>query len=396
MTKFKNAKIILVIAFVLWRGLLQLTPLVGQRLLGYRENQAYTDLSFYTQDQTLSMANALRSWANFDGVHYINIARGGYQTEARFFPLLPILIKGFTVVTDFFSDSETFLVSGLVLANVFTALSLVMIYKLMRLDYPKKRASFFILFLLIFPSSFFLISVYSESLFLFLLILSFYFARKGQWGRAAVAALLLSLTRLTGILIWPALLYEAAWANKSFSIKELVKNKTKIIKKSWTLAVVPLGLIAFSFFNQLRWGSWSYFLTAHGELGNSRVVNTLVFPLQTIWRYLKILSTLNFTVYEWWVAQLELGIFILMSYLFYHAWERKVRTSYMVFGLLAFALPLFSGTFSGLPRYSLVLFPAFIGLSLTRNRWLKILYSALALPLLLILATLFSRGYFIA
>jgi len=66
--------------------------------------------------------------------------------------------------------------------------------------------------------------------------------------------------------------------------------------------------------------------------------------------------------------------------------------------VLAYLTPTFTGTFSSMPRYVLVLFPGFILLSLwaEKYRWLRILYPILAIPLFILCLLLFTRGFWVA
>src|SRR5258706_5842641 len=93
-------------------------------------------------------------------------------------------------------------------SNCIFLVSLFVFYKIIRFDYPKKVAYLSLVALLVFPTSFFFGSVYTESLFLFLSLLSFYFARKKWWILAGISGMLLSGTRIVGIAIFPVLLWE--------------------------------------------------------------------------------------------------------------------------------------------------------------------------------------------
>ncbi|OGE44282.1 hypothetical protein A3A45_01865 [Candidatus Daviesbacteria bacterium RIFCSPLOWO2_01_FULL_36_8] len=100
--------------------------------------------------------------------------------------------------------------------------------------------------------------------------------------------------------------------------------------------------------------------------------------------------------FEYWIALLELSVFIAVSFLIYLGWKKKLNPSWLIFSLLTFLLPSFSGTFSGLPRYVITIFPIFIVLALIKNRLFKISYGLISPVLLLLLLVLFSRGYFVA
>lgn len=344
--------------FLVWRLLLFVPVVVGAYFLAARQGYNY-----------------LHPWANFDGIHYLSIAQRGYITQAAFFPLYPLLIR---VLGGHFW-------AGFLIANVSFLLSLIVYYKLMRLDYRDSVAKQSILSLLIFPTAFYFASLYSESLFLLFLLCSFYFARKRKWFFASLFAFLLASTRLVGILILPALIYEF-----------VVQEGWHKIRKAFPFLIIPWGLIAYAWFNLKKWGDALYFIRAHGELANSRSVESIVLFPQTIYRYFKILSQLPTSQYEWWIALLELGMFLFVSLLLYYAWKKKVRLSYLIFSFLAFLLPASSGTFTGLPRYAIILFPIYIVLASIKSRGIRTAYLIVSSVLLFILLMFFSRGYFVA
>lgn len=319
-------------------------------------------------------------WANFDGAHFLSIAINGYTFDGRFLPLYPLLIKLFS----FPFSSETYIYTGFLISNLFFLLSLILLYNLVKKEFSERLAKESVIWLLIFPTSFFFVSVYSESLFLFLALLSFYFAQKRKWVFASIAGFLSGITRLTGILILPSLIYEFIKREKS--------NHFKI----FPLFLIPAGLISFAVFCFYKWGDALYFIKAHGSLGNSRSVDFIILPFQTIYRYFKIFFSVPYTQYEFWIALLELSMFVLVSILIYIGWKKKLNPSLLIFSLLAFLLPTLSGTFSGLPRYVITIFPIFIVMALIKNRAFKIIYAPISLSLLVILLILFSRNYFVA
>jgi len=320
------------------------------------------------------------------------IAAKGYTVNAGFFPLFPLLINIFTHlfgqnILPF--DPKQYL-AATVLVNSFFLLSLLIFYKLTKLDYSENIAIWSIVFLLIFPTSFFYSSIYSESLFLLLSLLSFYFARKKKWFLAGTMGMFLSAARVVGIAIFPALLYEYFKENKN------VLNKVAPYIKVQPLFMAPLGLIFYIIYNAYRWGNPFYFIQAQGNFANNRTVNSIVLFPQTIIRYIKILFTVRPNIYEWWVALFELSFFVFALILFYIAWKKKIRISYLIFGILCFLIPVSSGTFSSLPRYIAPIFPLFITLALIKNRVFKIIYCTLSAILLFVFFMLFSKGYYIS
>ena len=65
------------------------------------------------------------------------------------------------------------------------------------------------LLICVFPTSYFFLMPYTESLFFLLAVTAFWGARRGEWAVAATAAALAALTRSVGIVLAPALLVEA-------------------------------------------------------------------------------------------------------------------------------------------------------------------------------------------
>ncbi len=360
-----------VLLVILWRLLLFL-PLLFLRSIPTPADTRYLGIS---------------PWANFDGIQYLSIAMRGYITEARFFPLYPLLIKGIQFIFSLPITPFVFFLIGFFISNAAFLLAALILYKLLRIEYSHKISLMSILFLLLFPTSFFFGSVYAESVFILLAVLSFYFARKRKWILSIVLATLLPITRSVGIVILPALFVEWLLQRKE-------KNKPSFLIP-YSLFIIPIGLIIYATYNFVKWGNWLYFIQAQTELGNSRSAGIILIP-QTLFRYGKMLLTVPVAQYVWHVALLELAVFIFSAVLLYIAYLKKIRLSYLIFALLAFLIPTSTGTFTGLPRYVIILFPMFTVLALIKNKTVKIIYSIISVLLLILLLMLFAKGYYIA
>lgn len=383
-------------AFFIWRLLLFIPLFVGNVFLPYRAGYDFTNVLNKIPPESILNNFLVFPWANFDGVHYLSIAGYGYITEGQFFPLFPILIH---IISSFFGSVMPFgltsFFTALFISNLSFFIALLVFYKLVSLDFSRNIAKWSVIFLLFFPTSFYFASIYSESLFLLLSLLAFYFARKRQWVLVGIFGFLLTATRLVGIIILPVLLYEFFNQEK---VKEVFKTGRwkAMLFKATPLFFMPLAFLGFAWFNWHKWGNAFYFIQNHGTLGNSRSVESIVLFPQTVIRYFKIFTALSPAQYEWWIALLEILVFVFVSIVLYLAWKKSLRFSYILYFLLAFLIPISSGTFSGLPRYVLVLFPVFITLALLKNRYAKIFYSLVGVSILLVLLVFFSRGYFVA
>lgn len=372
--------------FFVWRLALFVPVILGAYFLGYGTSHPFFEITNYKVLPDFLNYPIFTAWSNFDGIHYLNIASDGYRTEARFFPLLSIIIFAFSIGDIFYPFTY---LSALITTNIIFLLALVMFYKLLRMDYSEKISFQTIIYLLLFPTAFFFASVYTEGLFLLLTVSTFYFVRKKNWPAAGLTGMLLALTRFVGIFILPVLIYE------SFIQTKILKFKDYLSMLAMAL-FISSGLIIYSIFNYFKWGSFQYFLIAQGELSNGRTVSGVVLPLQTVYRYFKILTSLSPRQLEWSLALIEVLAFITCSILLIVAWKKKVRFSYLIFAALTFLLPASSGSFSGLPRYVLVAFPIFIALSLIESKSLKVVYYTISGALSIYLLMYFTRGFFIA
>src|SRR5690554_1814036 len=86
-------------------------------------------------------------WANFDGEHYLSIARTGYKPLTHFyFPLYPLVTKAMTFFTG--GSLKGFVVSGLIVSNLALLVALTGFYKLVLMDYKSNTARLALLLLL--------------------------------------------------------------------------------------------------------------------------------------------------------------------------------------------------------------------------------------------------------
>ena len=331
-------------------------------------------------------------WANFDGEHYLAIAIEGYPPlRYFFFPFYPLVIR---FVTRFFGQSLiSYVASGLFVSHVSFFLALIGIWKLLLLDFKKDIARLTILLLLFFPTSFYFGSFYTESLFLALTVWSFYAARKGKWLWAGILGAASTATRIVGLALIPAFLVEV-W---------LQKRKTKNYKLFMPivgLLLVPTGILLYMYFlNQTTGDPLAFFHSLEAIFGEQRSTSLILLP-QVFYRYFfKIIPSLNFSYAPVVFSTfLELGVALLFLALSVVSFF-KLRLSYAIYLALGYLIPTFSGSFSSLPRYVLVLFPGFILMATYFRKFSKILQLIIfaILVIMLFFATaLFSRGYWVA
>ena len=148
-------------------------------------------------------------WARWDSDFFLRIAQNGYDdASAAFHPLYPALIAGLGHV--FFGH---YILAGLVISLLCCLGSFVLLHRLAskHLDADGARRS--VLYLAVFPMALFLQTVYSESLFLLLVLAAFTFAERDRFAAAGLVAGLAILTRATGLALLPALAL-LAWRHR--------------------------------------------------------------------------------------------------------------------------------------------------------------------------------------
>jgi Gpi18-like mannosyltransferase len=327
-------------------------------------------------------------WANFDGVHYLSIAQNGYfQYEQAFFPLFPMLIKYFAFVT-----GGNYVIAGIFIVHIALFIWLFLLYKLFQLDFTDGVVQWTLIFYIFFPSGFFFGSVYTETLFLCLTVGAFYAARKENWLLAGVLTGLASATKLIGIFLLPALLYEFYYTYKkqTFSLRHL--------RNLLGLGVLSIsGLCSYMTYLWYAYKDPLFFIHAQPAFGANRTGGTIILLPQVLYRYIKIFMTVSFSNYDTWIALLEfIGLVVFLVLICYGIYQRKIHLSYFIFAILAIIGPTLTGSLSSMPRYTLVVFPVFILFGLLKNKSIKVMLLLVFILLLTILTVYFTRGYFIA
>lgn len=332
-------------------------------------------------DKALAQPNGFFGiWKRWDAVHYLDIAQLGYTAVGEhrfmivFFPFYPVLIASFNAVFDDYLLSA-FIVSGV--ASI--ALGLVF-RELVRMDYSEKIAQFSVLFLFIFPTAFVLHIPYTESLFLALTVGCFLAARRRSWILVGILGALACLTRINGLILFPALLFEV-WEEY---------RETKVFNPKWfCLALIPAGFAAYLALNYYVTGDATMFLVHQREHWNKY----LRFP----WYGLR--ETWNSIFYRSPSGAIMSGfqelLFVVIGLVATVAGWRNLRNSYRVWMAGNWLLFVSTSFILSVPRYTLVLFPLFILMALTaaRNWWANVLFIVWSILYLALFTTQFVRGW---
>lgn len=134
-------------------------------------------------------------WQRWDAIHYYRIASLGYGPDERsaFFPLYPLLGRwiGRPLGDEFL---------GLLVVSSLAAMAAYgLLFKLAEEDELPLSPGRVLAGLALFPSAFFLLAAYPQSLLLLLALATALAARRGRWGWAFLAGLLAGLTHSTAL-----------------------------------------------------------------------------------------------------------------------------------------------------------------------------------------------------
>lgn len=153
------------------------------------------------QDGSLA-GHLLGPWQRFDTMRYLALARDGYDAPNSVFPpLYPLAIRGLggplAAVSGAAEDTAN-LVAATVLGNLALIGALALFHRLVAEELSPAALPRTLVYLLFFPTGFFLLAAYTESLFLFFTLGAFLAMKSEHPLLAGSLGALAALTRLTG------------------------------------------------------------------------------------------------------------------------------------------------------------------------------------------------------
>lgn len=322
------------------------------------------------------------SFANFDGLHYLSIADGYRQYEQAFFPLYPLLIRFFSPIF-----AGNYLTTGLILSHVSFFIGIYYIYRLVMLFRRELSPSWFLAFLLLFPTSFFTGAVYTEGLFFMLVTVSLYFLKKKNYMHAAIFSAFASSARLIGVGLFIPFLFALPF------------RKHRI--RSFVLLLFPfIGLFSYMMYLWQSTGDPLFFFNTQPIFGASRSTRFILLP-QVYFRYIKIFITARFD-FAYFMAIIE-SVFFTFAFIicFLELLLTLKKKNYFLASLACFSLfnllvPSLTGTFSSIPRYSLMSLSIFFYLARLHNGASKTITAIIFGAMQITLLSFFIQGYFVS
>jgi hypothetical protein len=341
-------------------------------------------------------------WFQWDTISYLGIAIMGYTPDASiaFMPLYPWLIR----ITSLLAWGN-YLLAALILSTVFTLITLILMHELFTDYYSHEVAQWVVFVFVSFPTAFFLLAGYTESLFLALVLAFWIAARKRHWGWAALFAALATLARIQGVVLsvialWMGVitlvdLPAATAIGQVRQVLRLFKDlRSRFLvtmdKSIWLAVVVPV-LVSVAF---RAWLQLAGFGTIPEALRRYWKLET-VMPWEGFILFLQRLSTARWSYMDY--IDLVLFIVILLSGLIALFQLDPAFSSYIWLTLAVF---LMRGTpphlLASYSRYFLTLFPLFALPALSLNRYTRLLVVVLFFMFHVLLAWIFLLGSWVA
>ncbi len=304
----------------------------------------------------------------WDGRWYALVAEHGYvavpgaQSDAAFFPLLPLALRALGAL------GLPAVPAGVLLANLGLLAGLVLLYELGRRVLPEPDARRAAILAAVAPAGFVFSMAYPEGLALATLAGAMLAAHARRFAAAAVLAAATALARPEGFLVAIPLAAAALGAWGGLDDRRRVSAVTAMLAGPAALA----GLTAYQWRVLGSPLAWSAAERAWGRsfspLGPLRAVEHLG--------------------RNPWPARDAIAFAVALACLAV-ARRAGVPRSWVLFGLLVVALPVASGTFESDARFGLLALPVYLGLAVLSRR-LRVERAVLAASALLLAAGVLS------
>jgi hypothetical protein len=349
--------------------------------------------------------------ANWDGHWYLGIAASGYSylpgtdSNVAFFPVFPLTMRfvGEALSIDYLlAGSLVSVAAGLVFPLIF--------YRVVAARFDRQTAFRSVLLVVAFPTAFFFVLPYPESLFALFCVAALGFGAGGSYGGEAgrtqaeslgrldqagsvTAGFLSGMTKIFAVLLPIALLCDRleqlSWDARRFC-RSLGFGTLARTFSPW------LGLGIWCMYLWFRFGEPFAFYKAQMD-GWPHSRTTVLQPvLQTFLRLFDPRPYLGGTRPDlYWAYLLDTLTVVAVVLVAAKAW-RLLPRSWSIFWLGSSSLALLSGTTNSFARYQLALFPFFVGMALSiRSRRIFASVVVVMGASQLILAYLFGKGWWV-
>ncbi len=332
----------------------------------------------------------LTVWVRWDAVHHLNLASRGYfdlsEGDSVFYPLFAVITRLLTNIFRF-----EIITSGLITATIFTCIALTLLFLIAETAFDIHTAKWSVIVLALFPTSFFLLAPFTESLFLALTLGAFLCASQKKWELTGYLGFLASLTRGPGILTSLALIF-IAW--RQWQVEKYPLFSKTVVRMVLGLGLPPLGGLVFLFWRKINgFPSVSTVLEKYSHLVMTNPISGLINAVKLWFGNISLTNSLDLGVALLFI--LLTGLMVKKFYL--------IKPEWCVYTVINLALFLSKQGFvtsplQSIPRYILILFPIFIFLGhwiAKKSDPIRYLYISCSIVGLVVLSACYSLWIFI-
>lgn len=297
-----------------------------------------------------SFSEYLNFWTCTDSRHYLDIARDWYLSSGDIDRLVQLVfLPGYPVAVRLMNIAVgDYLISGLLVSALCFAGAGVLLYKLLRLDFPRQVALRGLAFFCISPAVFFFAAPMSESLFLLSCLACVYLMRRGKFLPACIFGALAAFTRSLGVVLIVPVLFE------------LIATRAKA-KKCFCLLIIPMGFAAYCLINYQVAGDAFKFMEYQSEHWHQHIglfFNTAAYQTDYL---ISSAAGNTSTALGLWLPNL-LSAFLSLGIM--TAAAKKLRPSYTAFFIAYFVVAIGATWLLSAPRYLSAMFVLYIALAL--------------------------------
>lgn len=332
----------------------------------------------------------IAAWNKWDTVYYVKIIEEGYEyvpgaprNTVAYFPMYPLLVAS---LQPLFAGNT--LLTGIILSNLCMFVALIGLYQLtLQLTTSAAVAARAVFYIAAFPLSFYMSGVYTESLFLLLVVFAFYAAHHRAWLAAGLLGMVASATRVNGIILAPALLIlwlvDVGWSPRQLLDSAIWRKLVEQMRVPFFISLTFMGPGLYMLYLDRAFGEpLAFSLAQRGwrqEPGLQPLLNDIGLLIEgKLWP--------SFTM--------DLFHVFLSVCMIVPVW-RRLGASYAIFTALSIVIPVSTGVFA-FTRYFSVIFPVFIILGIWgEKRWLDVTLRVVFLALLPIFTMLFVKWIFL-
>lgn len=319
-------------------------------------------LAMFGQYQSpISFSDFLQAWTRWDSPHYIDIAKYGYSGAVEdgqhlflvFYPLLPWLLRFLHFCVG------DYRLCGVLLSVIGFAVGSLYFYKLTEREFGDTAAENALLFLGVFPFSFFFGAVLTEGIFLAVSAAFLYYLREHKWWLVAVLGFFACMTKVQGVLLAVAVAAEILYSEKFVTLlKE--KNGKAIVKRivlpGLLCSLMLLGFVIYLGINRYVEGDpfrFLYYQKSNWHNGFLPIWKTIGYVAKSALRdgYTSVGMSIwmpEFVLFFLWLLWIGYGVY------------RKLRPTFMGYLAVLFLITFSSSWLISGGRYTLCALPGFM------------------------------------